>query len=459
MVKKKNRISRLGICRTFTLLLVLAAASSGCAFSRLKTDVATADNSLVLDVQIEMDVNTSGKVLAVVYTPHEDGQRIAAFRIVDPAVQRAILVFESGTYQLAVVHDKNGDLMIDADDAVEMAEGGRTLKFSDVIKRINLKMDLPTKGTLPPKYPRELAALPDALDKDFHFAVGDLMDINDPKFSKDAGRLGLWEPARFLKENGAGVYMLEAFDPQRIPVLFVHGAGGSAQNWRYFFDHLDKSRFQAWFFLYPSGTRIGKVGKALNSLIRTMEKKYAITNLYLVAHSMGGLVSREALVLQLAEEQPLIVKQFITISTPWNGHRMAKKGVEALDVPVPSWHDVVPGSEFLQTVFNTRLKGRVPHHLLFGYQLGSDGDGSVDLNSVLLSEAQDDAVEVRAFEANHVAILSMESVLEYVENILKEDAEVRTKEAASSTAAPSAPEAGVATPGAAASPCTPCATP
>ena len=97
---------------------------------------------------------------------------------------------------------------------------------------------------------------------------------------------------------------------------------------------------------------------------------------------------------------------------------MAEKGVRALSVPVPSWHDVVPGSEFLQTVFNTRLKGKVPHHLLFGYQVGSEGDGSVDLNSVLLNEAQDDAVEVRGFEADHVKILSLESVLEYVEHIL-----------------------------------------
>jgi hypothetical protein len=62
--------------------------------------------------------------------------------------------------------------------------------------------------------------------------------------------MGLWEPTRFLKEHGVGIYMLEVYDPDKTPVLFINGAGGSAQNWRYFLRRLDRTRFQAWFFLY-----------------------------------------------------------------------------------------------------------------------------------------------------------------------------------------------------------------
>ena len=51
--------------------------------------------------------------------------------------------------------------------------------------------------------------------------------LSDPRFDRDNGRMGLWEPFDFLLEVGAGVYMLEPYDPSRTPVVFVHGMGGS----------------------------------------------------------------------------------------------------------------------------------------------------------------------------------------------------------------------------------------
>ena len=440
-IRTNAAIRRLTVVGLFGLIV------SSCAFSRLKEDVKTGDNSCILDIRLEMDDDVSGKAIVVIYTPYKDGQRIAGFKVIDPAVKRTLFLLDPGNYRAAVFHDRDGNLNIDPGEPAVLLEKGRRLKFSDVVKRITLEISLPEEGELPPEYPRELATLPDAVKTEFHLAIGDLMDLDSPRFSKETGKMGLWEPTRFLKEYGSGIYMLEPYDPHRVPVVFVNGAGGSAQNWRYFFDHLDKSHYQAWFYLYPSGARISKLGNTLNVMIRAMAEKYNASLVHVVAHSMGGLVAREAIVRQLEEDKPLLVGQFVSISTPWNGHRMAEKGVSTLDTPVPSWHDVVPGSKFLQTVFQTRLKGRLPHHLLFGYQVGSEGDGSVDLNSVLLTEAQDDAVEVRGFEANHVSILSMELVLEYVENILSSDVPDST---ASSTAGveseePAQPE-----------PCTPC---
>src|SRR5262245_38386871 len=55
------------------------------------------------------------------------------------------------------------------------------------------------------------------------------------------GRKGLWRPISFVKERRGGVYMLEPYDPAKIPVLFVHGAGGSPQDWRYFIERLDRT--------------------------------------------------------------------------------------------------------------------------------------------------------------------------------------------------------------------------
>jgi pimeloyl-ACP methyl ester carboxylesterase len=279
---------------------------------------------------------------------------------------------------------------------------------------------------IPEGYPRDLATLPESIQNIFHRAVGDIVDPKDRRFSKQAGKMGLWEPARFLKKYGAGIYMLAPYDPNKTPVLFVGGAGGYLGNWYCFMENMDRERFQAWYVLYPSGMRISVLGNGLNIFIRDMQKKFSNTKLHIIAHSMGGLVAREAIVKHLQDEKPVIIDQFITLSTPWNGHAMAEKGVRSFFTPVPSWHDVVPGNAFLQTVFNTPIKEKVAHHLVFGFVTGSDEDGSVALGSVLLAEAQDDAVDVRGFEGDHVGILSMERVFEYVEDVLLDAEEART---------------------------------
>ena len=251
------------------------------------------------------------------------------------------------------------------------------------------------------------------------------MDLDEPRFSKESGELGLWQPANFLEQCGIGVYWFEPYDPERVPVLFVSGAAGSAQEWRYFFNRLDKNKFQAWYFLYPSGMPITNLGYNFHRWVEEMARMYKFERIYIVAHSMGGLVSREGIKTLIEPENPdekteNLVKKFITISTPWNGHRLAKMGVRHLSVPIPSWHDVIPGSLFLQNVFDISLKTRVDHHLIFGYSDDTGGDGTVTLESMLLENAQTDAVEVHGFKAGHVDILFMDEVFEHVQDILYE---------------------------------------
>jgi hypothetical protein len=101
---------------------------------------------------------------------------------------------------------------------------------------------------------------------------------------------------------------------------------------------------------------------------------------------------------------------------------MAARGVKALSTAIPSWHDLVPGNGFICGVFEDSLKDKVDHYLVFGYLPGTDGDGSVALNSMLLMEAQEEALEIRGYEAGHVEILHTDVVFEYVESILDQPA-------------------------------------
>ena len=415
--------TRGALSKSFAIMVMLSlvgVCAGSCAFRRLKADVETARKQLHLSAVLDADVIPEGQIVLVVYLAEDDDTQVAAFKIVDPKVKRVGFVLDPGVYRLGVFHDKNSNLILDAAEPSYLANRGRRLKFSDVNKRIALEISLPDEKDrpIPRTYPRDLATLPNSIQNIFHRAVGDIIDPADRKFSKQAGKMGLWEPARFLKKYGAGIYMLDAYDPEKTPVLFIGGAGGNLSNFDFFFDHFDKERFQVWYTLYPSGMRISVLGKGLNLLIRDMANKFCNKRLHIVAHSMGGLVAREAIVQHIKDGGPVFIDQFVTISTPWNGHAMAARGVKSFFTPVPSWHDVVPGSAFLQTVFKVSIKEQVDHHLLFGFVTGSDEDGSVALSSVLLAEAQNDAVEVHGFEGTHVGVLSMDVVFEHVENIL-----------------------------------------
>jgi pimeloyl-ACP methyl ester carboxylesterase len=380
-----------------------------------------------------MPESVEGNVIAVVYQTEALPEKaseyvgirrtVVSYRIVDPTVKLFVMFLEPGNYEFVLVHDKNGNLMVDADEPVYLHDHGNRLGFSDVVKRINLSLTVPESGRLPSGYPRDLDTLPESVVNSYFLAFGETLNIGDERFSLEAGRLGLWEPARFLEKYGAGMYWLEPYDPERIPVIFVSGAGGSAREWQYFFDRLDREKFQVWYWLYPSGMRISYLGHNLNRWIDRMSMLYGFERVYIVAHSMGGLVARDAIVNHLkevgaSEDKRVMIRDFISISTPWNGHRMARKGVEKISRPVPSWYDITPGSKFLQTVFNVSLKGRVNHHLLFGYTRRGGDDGAVSLSSVLLDEAQRDAVEVHGYRAEHVEILFKNAVFEHVQEIL-----------------------------------------
>lgn len=102
----------------------------------------------------------------------------------------------------------------------------------------------------------------------------------------------------------AGLYMLEPFDPQRIPVVFSHGLVSSPLIWRemvndLWSDPIVRERFQFWFYMYPTGNpfafsaaQLRKDLAALRSLHDPRGDAPAFRDIVLIGHSMGGLVSR-----------------------------------------------------------------------------------------------------------------------------------------------------------------------
>lgn len=259
---------------------------------------------------------------------------------------------------------------------------------------------------------------------DIPVALGELAALDDEKFTAVRGEEGLWQPATFPLELGIGVYFLEKYDPSRIPVLFVYGAAGSPQDWRTFFRDLDKSKYQAWFYFYPTGMRLTQSGGGLNRSVEFLQGYFQFDRLHIVAHSMGGLVSRSFLIENVLNDGNDYIDKFVSISTPWSGHEAAEMGVKHAPKVVPSWYDMQTNSDFQKRIFSSDLSGEVEHLLLYGHHssksriLPDENDGTVSVESMTASAAVDEAVEVIGYDADHVNILSRPDVIAEVHRFL-----------------------------------------
>jgi hypothetical protein len=114
--------------------------------------------------------------------------------------------------------------------------------------------------------------------------------------------LGFFKPEK--AESLQGLYMLEPFQADKIPVVMVHGLWSSPVTWMEMFNDLRsdpqiREHYQFWFYLYPSGQPFwfsaAQMREDLAHMRRTLDTDLqhpALDQMVLVGHSMGGLVSK-----------------------------------------------------------------------------------------------------------------------------------------------------------------------
>ncbi len=176
--------------------------------------------------------------------------------------------------------------------------------------------------------------------------------------------------------------------------------------------------------LLLSGLRLSLIGQALSKRLTGLQIKYSFSKLVIVAHSMGGLVSRDIINNLVELDSPIQVPLFITLSTPWGGHEAAQMGVKYAPAVISSWLDMVPNSPFIGELWESPLPDETAYVLLFGYSgrhsafIGQNNDGTVTLSSQLPLKAQENAITIRGFNANHTGILSDPQTLEYFHSLM-----------------------------------------
>ena len=116
--------------------------------------------------------------------------------------------------------------------------------------------------------------------------------------------------AMFLSDthlDQTGLFQFQPYDPNKIPVVFVHGLMSRPETWTHSLNELladpeVRRKYQFWFYLYPTGlpvwasayglrTELDRFNQVLGPRARTAGKSATLNSKVLIGHSMGGLIS------------------------------------------------------------------------------------------------------------------------------------------------------------------------
>jgi pimeloyl-ACP methyl ester carboxylesterase len=111
-------------------------------------------------------------------------------------------------------------------------------------------------------------------------------------------------PERFAKETGP--YFLQPYDPEKIPVVMVHGLVSSPDAYRDILNDISpepwfREHYQVWLYNYPTGTpwlynamKFRQNMEDASAYARSKGNDENLKKMVILSHSMGGLLTRTA---------------------------------------------------------------------------------------------------------------------------------------------------------------------
>jgi hypothetical protein len=160
------------------------------------------------------------------------------------------------------------------------------LEFQGSQVRLHMKDPLATETISIGDHRYPLAA-------DFSVASAAMLAINRPQ---RLGFIRMIRPAKYAYT--ARLVVLQPYDPNKIPVLMIHGLQDTPATWAPLLNKLRADaeinrRYQFWIYSYPSGYPFPYSAMLLREELDRIEKLYPHhKKIVLIGHSMGGLVSR-----------------------------------------------------------------------------------------------------------------------------------------------------------------------
>src|SRR5262245_40040619 len=183
------RVAAVGVCTWLTL--------AGCQFFALRENLRILDRNGYLRGTVAPAANAPAAPLVVFAVPVGGGP--AADWVVLPRPGPYFLVVPVGRYRVGAFQDQNHSLVHEAGEAVGWLHGGEPVEVppGDTLSALDLTLgnDATAEpiavGLLPVRSSGEIDELPAS-------GIGEVMTLDDPRFSEAAARIGLWRPAEFL---------------------------------------------------------------------------------------------------------------------------------------------------------------------------------------------------------------------------------------------------------------------
>jgi pimeloyl-ACP methyl ester carboxylesterase len=406
-------------------LLFLTFTISSCSFIKLKKDLEQMNKYAVIRGKITLPSGDNSNSPCIIAAFDKKNKLVKYALIQHNSNYFVMQLPEHGVYKISIFQDKNRNSTYQISEPSDLWLNPMNVKLKKK-DPIIVDFTLSPKKILPETLRIATADSKLFSGNTFKIITGEKTDFSLFQFSNKYGSLGLWQPFEAFRKYGVGVYFIEDYDPKKIPLLCIYGMGGFAQDWQTFFNSIDKSKFQPWFYFYPSGYSISSSGKALNIIMENIRKKYHYKKLYIVSHSMGGLVAHKFITLNRQQNKKNFVKLFITVSTPWAGDKDAEWGQKA-PVTIPCWNDIVPSSAFIKNTKASDLDG-IPYYMLFTYKgdrkpFRINNDTTISIASQLKMEFQLKAEKVYGFNDHHAAILHDITAIDIINSILKKYSE------------------------------------
>ncbi|HSR13648.1 MAG TPA: alpha/beta hydrolase, partial [Thermodesulfobacteriota bacterium] len=297
------------------------------------------EDAYLLVGRVSFNKSFQAPLLLAAVTDQFQKREIVAERILQPPVEYYQAYLPEGNYDLYFFADLDGNGYFDPHEMVGQTSGKPIRISRQEVKDgltfngppFTLDLGRPAKTELPIRVPvREHAYVYASLDDPFF----------DPKY----GMMGLYDPKKMLTHTQRYIFSLEKFDPEKTVVIFVHGIGGTPRDFKYLAEGLDKTRFQPWFFFYPTGMPLQKSGSLLGDILKLADQSQSFKSkrVIVVAHSMGGLVSLAGLNQLCADGAPPYLKAYISFDSPYGGVEAAKMAGK-MPAVVPSWTDIAKG--------------------------------------------------------------------------------------------------------------------
>ncbi|HEX7374931.1 MAG TPA: alpha/beta fold hydrolase [Steroidobacteraceae bacterium] len=399
--------------RWLACLLALGLIAGCARLNAVKDQVSRVDSVGFIDGEVVADTAHGSPIIAAIFQRNSE-TAITLYRAA-PATSRGKFEFvvPAGDYIVAAFIDRNRDSRHQPDEPGRFYGNPTTIAVAAKSKtNIAITIDEASSPALSGVTVDRNAAI--------GRNVGARATLDDARFAPENGMLGLWRPLDFLAGPEGGLFMLGDYDAARMPVIFVHGMGDTPRRFAPAIASLDAARLQPWVLYYPTGLRLDMISSYFADSVHQLQQKYGFTRFAIVAHSMGGLVTR-SFVQKYAERFPgdlSALKLVVTINSPMSGMESASTGVQYSPIVIPSWQDVATGSPFLTDLDAHAWPPGVAYHLVFSYDGEKNGDGTVALASEIPLSLQTQATRLHGYAGTHVGTLSEPDFLSQLRNLL-----------------------------------------